>query len=194
MRSLLPCSCSDFEFALESLQGRIEGLDVPIKRMMRAAECPVRLLPWLAHSVGVERWPDSYTEEQKREAIASSISVYKVRGTLGAVKRVLDVEGFRVDVVENVVGPFTLALNLSTEPGVDRASREAIESACAAVMSVKNERTQFVKVAVNNDVSSGFYVGATVSVQRCVRVVFDTWQESVGVAKVFAGCSTVSEF
>jgi phage tail P2-like protein len=55
--------------------------------------CPVRLLPWLAWSLSVDIWDETWTEEQKRGFVREALAVHQVKGTPGAVKRLLALLG-----------------------------------------------------------------------------------------------------
>ena len=91
MRSVLPPNATDLERAVETAAAeRIEAIDLAIARTSRSADCPVELLPWLAHSFSVDVWDDAWPEARKRAVIARSISVHRRKGTLPALIEALE--------------------------------------------------------------------------------------------------------
>lgn len=95
--SLLPKNRTSLELALEKVTaGKYckERLDVDvIKNLHNPDLCPVELLPWLAYSVAVSIWDDKWDETKKRRVIAAAIDIHRRKGTLGAVKRMLEAIG-----------------------------------------------------------------------------------------------------
>lgn len=190
MKSLLPKNATDFELALEDvLSSRLEGLPIPFRSMWNPWTCPAGLLPWLAHSLGVDRWPDTYTDKQKRETIAGSVDIYRRRGTLGAIKRVLVIEGFDVTVHENSAGPFTMSLELDDDGSGNRASHEEVESIVQAVQQVKNVRTHFVLIAINAAARTGLTVGVSAASHRVTSIRLDQWQDNAPEMEIRGGFS-----
>lgn len=93
--SLLPPNRTGQEHAIEQTQAaRIAGMDVPVDRLWNPATCPAALLPWLAWALSVDEWDDAWPEETKRRVIADSVTVHRVKGTVGAVRRALAAAGY----------------------------------------------------------------------------------------------------
>ena len=93
--SLLPANRTDQEAAIETTQAaRIAAMDVPVERLWNPATCPAPLLPWLAWALSVDEWDDAWPEEAKRRVIADSVTVHRVKGTVGAVRRALAAAGY----------------------------------------------------------------------------------------------------
>lgn len=53
--------------------------------------CPLPLLPFLAWSLSVDVWDNSWSEERKRRAVAASPEIHRRKGTRLAVEKALDV-------------------------------------------------------------------------------------------------------
>ncbi|KJY96095.1 phage tail protein I [Pseudoalteromonas piscicida] len=62
--------------------------------------CPEALLPWLAWSLSVDEWDESWPVDTKRAFIANSVKVHKHKGTVGSVKRALAALGVSVEFFE----------------------------------------------------------------------------------------------
>ena len=61
---------------------------------------PVQLLPWLAWTWSVDRWDNKWSEAVKRSAIRSAFYVHAHKGTIGALRRVVEPLGYLIDVIE----------------------------------------------------------------------------------------------
>lgn len=196
MDSLLPSSANEFERSLEWVCSRLERVEIPIREMWRPGVCPTRLLPWLANSVGVDRWPCRFSEDQKREAISGSIGVYRTKGTIGALRRVLAVEGVECDVDEGVGGAFTFGIDFRKADGDfgdgDGADvRDRIDELVGAVRGAKNLRSHLVSVNVHHGWDVGVRVGMSVSVESHVGVLFEEWRDS-GDVGAYGGSVSVT--
>ncbi|TMP83758.1 phage tail protein I [Pseudoalteromonas phenolica] len=77
-----------------------EVIEQNIAHQWDPLRCPVTLLPWLAWSLSVDDWDESWTEETKRAMIANSVKVHKHKGTVGAVKKALSALGLQIDFFE----------------------------------------------------------------------------------------------
>ncbi len=90
MASLLANSISTTarEKAVEKVMAeRWAGLDVDvIRRAQDPYECPVHLLPWLAHNRGVDLWRDTWSESRKRFAIKDIRRLRRLKGTVAAIR------------------------------------------------------------------------------------------------------------
>lgn len=132
MSELLPPSATLAERALEGAVSRLSSVPVPVGQVWDPATCPAGVLPWLAWALSVDDWDASWSEAQKRAAIAASIQVHRRKGTVGAVRRALQALGYEVEIDENTGTAYTFgvlvdtaALNLS-EADYERAERAAL--------------------------------------------------------------------
>lgn len=104
---LLPPNASPLEFDLEqamAVHGEGEARDVAIGSLWDPCRCPEALLPWIAWGLGVKRWDPDWPEATRREVVKNAIAFHRERGTLKAVKRVLDDIGAVYDIEENPAG------------------------------------------------------------------------------------------
>lgn len=99
-RPLLPANTTPLERNLAIAGADIEDVPVPIRSLRRAGTCPPALLTWLAWERSVDRWNDTWTVEAKRKAIANSFFVHKHKGTVGALRRVVEPLGYLLEVIE----------------------------------------------------------------------------------------------
>ena len=99
-KSLLPCNASSLERALEYSINRAFHVPVAIDTLWNPELCPEPLLPWLAWTFSIDTWDSDWPESVKRTVIANSVSVHRKKGTLGALKRVLNDIGIIVEIQE----------------------------------------------------------------------------------------------
>lgn len=114
MASLLPYNATPAERALEAVGVDVTGLPI-IGGFRDPWTCPAALLPWLAWSLSVDVWDMEWPEQIKRQVIAESIAVHRVKGTVGAVRRALAATGTPSSIVEwwqRGGAPYTFAVRL----------------------------------------------------------------------------------
>lgn len=71
-----------------------------ISTLWSSAHCPAALLPWLAWSLSVDEWDETWDESTQRRVIAASIGIHRKKGTLGAVRAALNSLGHRTRITE----------------------------------------------------------------------------------------------
>lgn len=87
--TLLPSNATALERALEQATARVADVPVPIDALWNPATCPIELLPWLAWALSTDRWDSSWSEDQKRAAVANAIQVQRTKGTPASIKTIL---------------------------------------------------------------------------------------------------------
>lgn len=98
MSSLLPLSSTQLERAIEAAM--VEKTEIPLRTLYNPDTCPAHLLPWLAWTWSVDRWDTRWTEAVKRSAIRSAFYVHAHKGTIGALRRVVEPLGYLIEVLE----------------------------------------------------------------------------------------------
>lgn len=88
-KRLLPPGSTNQEVALEHPQGRVDAIPVPLDTLFDPRRCPETHLPWLAWALSVDVWDDAWSAPAKRQVIAESIRVHRLKGTVGSVKRAI---------------------------------------------------------------------------------------------------------
>ncbi|MNZ35177.1 phage tail protein I [Pseudomonas sp. Marseille-Q5299] len=119
---LLPGNATDLERQAAEALAQIERVPVPIRDLINPDRCPVALLPFLAWAVSVDRWDSRWSESAKRGAIRSSYYIHSRKGTIGALRRVVEPLGYLIEVVEwfqtepqGVPGTFAIKVGVSNE-------------------------------------------------------------------------------
>ena len=124
--------------------GRLASIPVPVGDLWNPYTCPVGILPWLAWSLAVSPWDSSWTEGQKRQAIAESVAVHRVKGTIGALKRALEAIGYECVVNDKTGIPYTFRIAIDVTNGA--AVESAYTTAYEIGTKVKNARSHLLGV------------------------------------------------
>ncbi|CDL85438.1 phage tail protein I [Xenorhabdus szentirmaii] len=97
---LLPVGSSPLEVAAAAALSSLADIPVPIRDLWNPDRCPVRMLPYLAWAWSVDRWDMDWPEQAKRDAIKAAMFVHKHKGTIGAIRRVVEPFGYLIRVIE----------------------------------------------------------------------------------------------
>jgi len=103
--SLLPQNATDFKLALDDLSAdRWAALDVDVIRRFRDPwVCPAHMLNFLAFERSVDIWDVDWPDQTKRSVIASAPADHRLKGTLGGVRRYVQIAGG--EIVQTVTPP-----------------------------------------------------------------------------------------
>lgn len=97
---LLPLGSTPLEKrAAEILKSAVEN-PIVIADLINPDKCPVHLLPYLAWAFSVDKWDENWTDEVKRITIKQSFFIHKRKGTINAVRRVVEPIGYMVNLKE----------------------------------------------------------------------------------------------
>ncbi len=88
-KTVLPPNNSDGELALENAMRMDVDLSA-VGNLWNPATCPARILPFLAWGLSISRWDSTWTEAEKRAAIADAIPFHRRKGTRAVVREVLE--------------------------------------------------------------------------------------------------------
>lgn len=100
MTSLLPPNAKLLEQLAAEALAQIERVPVPIRDLLNPDRCPVLLLPYLAWAFSVDRWDSEWSEATKRQVIKGSYFIHSRKGTIGALRRVVEPLGYLIEIVE----------------------------------------------------------------------------------------------
>lgn len=105
--------------AAECLQQAVKN-PLIIADLINPQKCPEHLLPYLAWAFSVDKWDEQWGEEVKRIAIESAFIIHKQKGTLTAIKRVIEPIGYLLELKEwwqekpeGVLGTFKLSVEVN---------------------------------------------------------------------------------
>ena len=130
--SLLPPGSSALERRLAQACSGISDLNVPLRDLWNPWKCPAKFLPYLAWAFSVDRWEETWTETAKRQAVSDAFWIHQRKGTVAAVKRVIEGLGYSMTLEEwwkvaDPAGTFRLEIDLNeigiTEPMITELER-----------------------------------------------------------------------
>lgn len=130
--SLLPPGASALERRLAQACSGISDLNVPLRDLWNPWKCPAKFLPYLAWAFSVDRWEENWTETAKRQAVSDAFWIHQRKGTVAAVKRVIEGLGYSMTLEEwwkvaDPAGTFRLEIDLNdigiTEPMIYELER-----------------------------------------------------------------------
>jgi len=107
MVSLLPNNATPLELALEAAVDRSKALPVEVEKTWNPDECPMAFLPWLAKALSVDVWDDNWPDGIKRQALKQSLYLHRIKGTVGAVERMVKLMGYEGATVTEGIEPAT---------------------------------------------------------------------------------------
>ncbi|NWF07937.1 phage tail protein I [Pseudomonas salomonii] len=96
MKSLLPLNGTTLERAIEAATDEVT--EIPLRTLYNPDTCPVAYLPLLAWAWSVDRWDNNWSEAVKRSVIRSSFFVHAYKGTVGALRRVVEPLGYLIEI------------------------------------------------------------------------------------------------
>lgn len=120
MTGLLPINSTALERAFDGTSA--EDLKPALRTLYNPDTCPPHLLYQLAWAWSVDRWDDSWSEAVKRSVIRAAFSVHAHKGTVGALRRVVEPFGYLIEINEwfelqppGAPGTFSLKVGVADE-------------------------------------------------------------------------------
>lgn len=99
-RQLLPPNGTPLERAAAEALAEIQRVPVPLRQLWNPATCPAHLLPYLAWAFSVDRWDTNWSDATKRGVISAAFYVHQRKGTISALRRVVEPLGYLLEVEE----------------------------------------------------------------------------------------------
>lgn len=159
----LPPNSTALERAIAVACAELANVPVPLRDLWNADRCPVRLLPFLAWACSVDRWDDAWPESIKRGTIKASYFIHKHKGTIAAVRRVVESLGYLIRVTEwwettpvGVPGTFRLDVGV-LDSGITDAMFQEMERLIADAKPVSRHMTG---LAIYLESRGSVYAGA----------------------------------
>ncbi len=130
--SLMAIGSSLLEQRAAAACASISDLSVPLRDLWNPWKCPVKFLPYLAWAFSVDRWEETWPETDKRQAVSDAFWIHQRKGTVAAVRRVIETLGYSMTLQEwwevaDPAGTFRLEIDLNdigiTEPMIKELER-----------------------------------------------------------------------
>lgn len=139
--------------------------DHPLKHLYNADACPAHLLPYLAWAWSVDRWNNDWPENSKRAACRAAWLIHQRKGTLGALRRVVEPLGHLLNVTEwfeldppGPPGTFSLEVGVA-EGGI---SDEMYQELLWLIDDAKPVSRHVVALSITLQTPGYLYLGAAV--------------------------------
>jgi len=97
---LLPRNSTPLERNAAQALAEIQRVPIPLRTLYNPDLCPLPLLPYLAWAFSVDRWDSKWPEAAKRAAIRAAYYIHSRKGTIGALRRVVEPLGYLIEIVE----------------------------------------------------------------------------------------------
>ncbi|EPS5557221.1 MULTISPECIES: phage tail protein I [Enterobacter] len=181
MNSLLPPGSSALERRLAEACGDISTVPVPLRELWNPDTCPEHLLPWLAWSFSVDRWDEAWPEAVKRQVVRDAYFIHRQKGTIAAVRRVVEPFGFLIRVIEwwqsgETPGTFRLDIGVQDQ-GITEETYQELERLIAGAKPVSRH---LVGLSINLQTTGSVITGA-VSYQGDELTVYPYFAEAISV-------------
>lgn len=164
--SLLPSNQTTLEDALAQVSTGDSVLANVLRQMHSVDNCPASMLPWLAIQRSVDRWDPEWSEAIKRKMVKDSFEVHKRKGTVGALRRVVEPFAEIIDITEwhelEPMGPpgtFSMSLALFDSGLSDTAIAELERM----ISDTKPLSRHLVGLSITYSPNGTYYIGAGIS-------------------------------
>lgn len=164
MKSLLPVNSTLLERAVEVATDELT--DIPLRTLYNPHTCPAHLLYQLAWAWSVDRWDDGWSETVKRSVIRSAFFVHAHKGTIGALRRVVEPFGYLIEINEwwqqqprGVPGTFGLKVGVS-DGGIDEETYRELSSLLDDARPVSRH---LVTLEISLETRGSFYLAGSLS-------------------------------
>jgi hypothetical protein len=88
--SIVPTRSTPLEVVLDAQEARVLDIPAPLRDLWNPRTCPEHLLPYLAWALSVDLWRSDWPLDRRRYIIEKSIELHRLKGTLGGIKRYLE--------------------------------------------------------------------------------------------------------
>lgn len=166
MTALLPPNATQLERMAAEALTQIERVPIPIRDLVNPDRCPLALLPYLAWAFSVDRWDERWSEATKRRIIKSSYFVHSRKGTIGALRRVVEPLGYLIEVLEwwqltppGTPGTFQLKVGV-LDTGI---TEEMYQELTALIDDAKPLTRHLIGLAISLEATGRTYLSASIS-------------------------------
>lgn len=159
--SLLPVGSSDLEITAAKACAELSRTPIPLRQLCDPDSCPSNLLPYLAWAFSVDRWDEKWPEIIKRQAIKDAYFIHRHKGTIGALRRVVEPFGYLIRISEwfqNGGEPGTFRLDIGVQDsGITEETFYELERLIA---DAKPASRHLMGLNINLDTQGVAYVAA----------------------------------
>lgn len=160
MNSLLPPGSSALERRLAQACSGISDLNVPLRELWNPWKCPAGFLPYLAWAFSVDSWDERWSEQEKRTVISESFWLHQRKGTIAAIRRVVEKMGYSFSIAEwwevaDPAGTFRLEVDVN-DIGITSRILDELTRLINDAKPVSRHMAQFnISTKVHGDIHVG---------------------------------------
>lgn len=165
-QSLLPGNAFELERQAAQALAQIQRVPIPLRQLWNPDTCPTPLLPYLAWSLSVDRWDGNWSDATKRAAIRASFFIHSRKGTIGALRRVVEPLGYLIEIIEwwqtvpeGVPGTFALKVGV-LETGI---TEEMYQELTFLIDDAKPRSRHLTGLAISLESTGNFHLFASVT-------------------------------
>ena len=163
---MLPGNACDLERQAAQALAQIQRVPIPLRQLWNPNTCPTPLLPYLAWSLSVDRWDGNWSDATKRAAIRASFFIHSRKGTIGALRRVVEPLGYLIEIIEwwqtapeGVPGTFALKVGV-LETGI---TEEMYQELTFLIDDAKPRSRHLTGLAISLESTGNFHLFASVT-------------------------------
>ena len=163
---MLPGNACELERQAAQALAQIQRVPIPLRQLWNTNTCPTPLLPYLAWSLSVDRWDGNWSDATKRAAIRASFFIHSRKGTIGALRRVVEPLGYLIEIIEwwqtvpeGVPGTFALKVGV-LETGI---TEEMYQELTFLIDDAKPRSRHLTGLAISLESTGNFHLFASVT-------------------------------
>lgn len=163
---MLPGNACELERQAAQALAQIQRVPIPLRQLWNTNTCPTPLLPYLAWSLSVDRWDGNWSDSTKRAAIRASFFIHSRKGTIGALRRVVEPLGYLIEIIEwwqtvpeGVPGTFALKVGV-LETGI---TEEMYQELTFLIDDAKPRSRHLTGLAISLESTGNFHLLASVT-------------------------------
>ena len=163
---MLPGNACELERQAAQALAQIQRVPIPLRQLWNPNTCPTQLLPYLAWSLSVDRWDGNWSDATKRAAIRASFFIHSRKGTIGALRRVVEPLGYLIEIIEwwqtapeGVPGTFALKVGV-LETGI---TEEIYQELTFLIDDAKPRSRHLTGLAISLESTGNFHLLASVT-------------------------------
>lgn len=174
-QTLLPNNASKLEQRAAEALAEIRRVPIPLRDLLSPERCPEPLLPYLAWAFSVDRWHASWPVETKRKAIKDAYFVHAHKGTIGALRRVVEPLGYALEVSEwwqqdpaGTPGTFSIGIDQGDLPMPNEIQNELVR----LIDDAKPVSRQFDHITINGRLLGPYSVAAGITSSDTADLIY----------------------
>lgn len=174
-QTLLPNNASKLEQRVAEALAEIRRVPIPLRDLLSPERCPEPLLPYLAWAFSVDRWHTSWPVETKRKAIKDAYFVHAHKGTIGALRRVVEPLGYALEVNEwwqqepaGTPGTFSIGIDQGGLPMPNEIQNELVR----LIDDAKPVSRQFDHITINGRLLGTYSVATGITSSDTADLIY----------------------